>query len=425
MLANMRSIVNKINELHIIADIEKVEIMALCETWLNTSIPDAFINCNGRYNVYRRDRDSRGGGVCLLVSKSFCKDAIPVSLPDVYKSLEILAVDILKDNVKTRIVLVYRPPGNTYDIVKNELFAKALQYLASPCHREIILGDFNLPFVDWSTFSYPAMSSCNALFEYLMNNGSHQIVDFPTREENILDLVFVNDPLLISNVTMNPPISSSDHNCVLFNFHFNYINVNSNCLNNIPVSVCKSYCFHEADWQSINDCLCNIDWLDTFSQCFTVDDYWSCFRNIIITLLDKYVPTRLSCEGGIENLNSKRPKYPLSIKKLLNKKALAWKLYSKFKTPQLKLKYNILSEKCKLTINNFSSSSEDKIIQTENLGAFYKYVNSKTSTRSGVSLLYGDAKALKFDHPSKAEILNSFFFLLSFPLTMEFFHPIQ
>ena len=48
----------------------------LCETWLNSSIPDSEIYLDG-YELLRADRScdsgkSRGGGVCLYINKKWC-----------------------------------------------------------------------------------------------------------------------------------------------------------------------------------------------------------------------------------------------------------------------------------------------------------------------------------------------------------------
>ena len=408
MLANTRSVVNKVNELHIELVNNNIQIIALCESWLNNSIPDAFINNCGEYIVYRKDRDSRGGGVCLLIAKSFSSITTRVILPNEYECLELLAVDINVDNINTRLILVYRPPGNTYDHFKNELLVNALQYLTDSCQRTIILGDFNLPMVDWRTCSYTSVPSCNMLCDYLLYNGLHQIIEFPTRGDNVLDLVFVNDPLLISDANVYPPISTSDHNSVILNFYFGNIDTAANLSDyNIDKESNKMYCFNQADWVSINEHLCSIDWLSTFKYCITVDDYWQCFHSIMITCLNNFVPTLSSTNCTMAN--KKRQKYPLHIRKLLNKKALAWSLSSKFKTPNLKMKYKTLAERCKNAINKFFVTSENSLIETENLGAFYKFVNNKTSTRAGVSPLYDNDGVLQCEDSKKADLLNSFF----------------
>jgi len=39
----------------------------------------------------------------------------------------------------------------------------------------------------------------------------------PTRGDNIIDLIFTNDPLFVSDCSISPPLIGSDHNTVHFN----------------------------------------------------------------------------------------------------------------------------------------------------------------------------------------------------------------
>ena len=78
-------------------------------------------------------------------------------------------------------------------------------------------GDFNLPDINWPNQTvrgtmYPR--EFNELFIDMINKlGIDQIVDFPTRKDNILDLFCTNQPSLINKVKSIPGIS--DHNIVL------------------------------------------------------------------------------------------------------------------------------------------------------------------------------------------------------------------
>jgi hypothetical protein len=70
MLLNARSLANKLGEFHFLVNQTSPAIVAVCETCITNNIPDQLINCNNSYYVFRKDRPTHGGGVCLLVSKS-------------------------------------------------------------------------------------------------------------------------------------------------------------------------------------------------------------------------------------------------------------------------------------------------------------------------------------------------------------------
>ena len=61
---NATSLRCKINEVQLLASTSKLHIMAITETWFAESSSVHISN----YNVYRRDRTSHAGGVCIYVS---------------------------------------------------------------------------------------------------------------------------------------------------------------------------------------------------------------------------------------------------------------------------------------------------------------------------------------------------------------------
>ena len=65
----MRSLGNKIADLHHFLESESPDVLILTESWLDTSIPDSLLVPSQSYHIFRRDRPSRGGGVVLFVKK--------------------------------------------------------------------------------------------------------------------------------------------------------------------------------------------------------------------------------------------------------------------------------------------------------------------------------------------------------------------
>ena len=80
-----------------------------------------------------------------------------------------------------------------------------------------LLGDFDLPKVDWENLK-PLPDCAHPTFyrEYLeaLNDCLlQQMVTSPTRGQNILDLFFTTTPILMDNVSITPGLS--DHDIVL------------------------------------------------------------------------------------------------------------------------------------------------------------------------------------------------------------------
>ena len=59
---------------------EKLDILTLSETWLNSSTTNAEVKIQ-KYNIYRLDRkQKKGGGVCIYVRNDLIKDSFEKSL---------------------------------------------------------------------------------------------------------------------------------------------------------------------------------------------------------------------------------------------------------------------------------------------------------------------------------------------------------
>ena len=77
-------------------------------------------------------------------------------------------------------------------------------------------GNLNLPNIDWKfcnllSNSLP-LSLCNIFIDFVLEFGFVQIVDFPTRGQNILDVFFTNHPSY--EYTCQPLAGISDHEIV-------------------------------------------------------------------------------------------------------------------------------------------------------------------------------------------------------------------
>ena len=62
--------VNKLTRFQSFVYSFEYNIFGICETWLSHYILDKEILPHG-YNIYRKDRDTRGGGVLLAVNNKF------------------------------------------------------------------------------------------------------------------------------------------------------------------------------------------------------------------------------------------------------------------------------------------------------------------------------------------------------------------
>ena len=98
------------DELHIILDTCKLDILAITETHLKSSINNQSISING-YRLIRRDRVGRGGGGCALYIanklKSFHLQCLDSAL------IENIWIKVITESCSIAVGLYYRPPGET------------------------------------------------------------------------------------------------------------------------------------------------------------------------------------------------------------------------------------------------------------------------------------------------------------------------
>ena len=119
--------------------------------------------------------------------------------------------------------VIYRSPSSNSqnDICLSNLITLATQSCKS---HLLIMGDFNYPNIDWSTWSTSNSDvNSNVFLSALQDNFLFQHVNSPTRYSehttpSILDLVITNEESMISSVAVSEPLGKSDH--VVLNFEY-------------------------------------------------------------------------------------------------------------------------------------------------------------------------------------------------------------
>ena len=163
------------------------------------------------YQMFCRDRSGRsGGGVFIAIQNNLVAKAEPSLESD----CEVVWASIHIKTCKPIYVGAFYRSQST-DTSYMEHLRESLDKL--PNHAYVwLMGDFNLPDVHWvdNTFKpggrYPGPSK--KMMEIADNMNYQQIVDKPTRGNNILDLCFTSMPTLVQDVDVIAGIS--DHEIV-------------------------------------------------------------------------------------------------------------------------------------------------------------------------------------------------------------------
>lgn len=113
---NICSLRNKIDDLSVLLQDSNIDILAISETHLYASVMNSQINILG-YNIFRLDRDHRGGGVAFYIQNN-----IPVKTIDdlIHSPVESIWLQVHLSNVKPLLVgCCYRSPSSNVQYVDN------------------------------------------------------------------------------------------------------------------------------------------------------------------------------------------------------------------------------------------------------------------------------------------------------------------
>ena len=139
---NIASLVLHIDELRIMMVDQTLDILALNETRLDSTISDNLVHIEG-YIIIRRDRNRSGGGVCIYL-RSNINYRLRADLNN--ERFEILSIDIFKPNsVPFNITALYRPPSCNVGFFSS--LEKIVQTLDVESKEFILLGDLNCNYI--------------------------------------------------------------------------------------------------------------------------------------------------------------------------------------------------------------------------------------------------------------------------------------
>ena len=145
------------------------------------------------YVAHRKDRGSLGGGVFILTKE----DLVTTELTEASNMND---GEIIWAKVKTRakdlfVGSFYMPHREMKHL--DNLDASLAKINEKPGRNILLCGDFNCPDIDWDTHFVPGAPDRKVqqkLVEVAEQFGLHQVQSEPTREDNLLDLVFTTNP---------------------------------------------------------------------------------------------------------------------------------------------------------------------------------------------------------------------------------------
>ncbi|KAI8490288.1 hypothetical protein Bbelb_320260 [Branchiostoma belcheri] len=207
LLANVRSLRYKTDELYTVCRVNGTSVAAVTETWLDNDITDSLVSLPG-YTVHRRDRNSRAGeGVALYLLSELQHKRLSGLEEDGHEALWLwLRPARLPRGLNCLVVAaIYNPPKSSATHKPDDEVTNYLGRCLEKIEREyshpgiVILGDTN---------KYKSQSLC-------ARYGLKQVVSRATRGNSQLDSIFTNLQGLYSAPVHLPPIGTSDHETIL------------------------------------------------------------------------------------------------------------------------------------------------------------------------------------------------------------------
>ena len=358
------------------------------------------------YDMFHNINEDGVRGTALYVHKSL--HAAPfLSLQSTYQ--EAIWVEVSLNKNDTLLVgCIYRSPGSS-----DENNQKLNDIIIEPNNHHhthfMLLGDFNYPNIIWDDAC--ATGSGNAaeskFCDCLRDEGLFQHVTLRTRaristRSNILDLVMTNERGMVDSILYESPLGKSGHSVLVIKFicYAELVNIKR-----------MKYYYDRGDYEGMRSKCKSINWDEVLSG-DTIDEQWESLKAIIKMLEDEFIPHRMV--GSCNRHKGKIPLDEASVRKIKKKHTL-WKRYMETKDGLYYAEFCKARNQVRKMTRKLQKQFEMKLAAEakSNPKAIWKYINSKTKTRVGVSELNTDpadpTSKLTTSDKEKAEVLGQFF----------------
>ena len=181
----------------------------------------------------------------------------------------------------TAVCVIYIPPSSP-DAHYGNLFT-FLSSLRSTSEDLLILGDFNLPDIDWDILTGHSLVS-NQFCDLVFHTNLCQLISTPTHiRGNILDLLLTNLDDRISNLQIHlDSYLKSDHNNVTFSVAFHI-------RTSFKAATYFTFNYSRGDYQGLLDYLLHSDFTPCYSS-HNVEFIWQTINDILMNAMHLFIP---------------------------------------------------------------------------------------------------------------------------------------
>ena len=288
--------------------------------------------------------------------------------------------------------VLYKPPNSNLTVLED-----LQNSLSNITTTDIVLfGDFNLGEIDWANNRSLRNSEHHILlFDIIQDNFMHQLVNEPTRDQNILDLVLTTNVDLINNFVVGEHFS--DHNSITLTL---------NCAPYLSC-ICNKFsnAFNKADWSHLRSLFQNTPWNFVLSD-EDIDNNWIKWKYIFFTAVDVCIP---------KYRQKKRITVPWITKdliKLCRKKKILYKRAKRLGRQETWAAYrnfsNLLKKKCNSAKWQHLKELADKLKLDNNSNPFLNYIKLMRKGTNDLALLKDGGNEITGER-SIAQEMNLYF----------------
>ena len=346
--------------------------------------------------IHRNDRMSRGGGVFTGVRKSLIADEQTQLVTDC--EIEWTKVK-MKNNKDLYLSSFYMPHRNMNDIKNLDSSLKKLSESNKSKHI-LLAGDFNCPDIDWNTLTVrpnaPDREIQKSLIELSIEHGLTQVHSQPTRQENVLDLVFTDNPSLIKNSQSIPGIS--DHAIVVTDSDVKPIYNKQKSR--------KVYLFSKANWEEIKKACVQLsdNIIIMVQNKENIEELWNTFKTGIQEAMDNFIPSKIFKKKNTV------PWFNRNLKRMTRRKARLYRHAKKSKQwSEFKQYQKLCKREFKKAEVDFVNNTIQEGFDNNNSKPFWRYVKAKRQDNVGVAPLKVKG-VLHSESKNKAQILVEQFY---------------
>lgn len=276
---NIRSLVNKIDQLAVFIKTQNFDILALNETWLDKSVTDNEIKIEG-YNIIRNDRNRTGGGVCFYI-KNIIKFAEESKIKT---GIESLWLKLKNGNADLVIGTIYRPPNAGDQYFDNML--DEIQNFCTVSEYVIILGDLNINYTLTEHPSHNSIKTIECLFDLT------QLVSSPTRvtinSSSLIDIILTSKQCHHYDTNVIK-VSISDHYCVS-TYYKTVCNIQEHVQDHKTITYRDYKGFNANNF--IYDLVNNEAITEVNIEPLNMEQRWLKFQNAFLSICNKHAPLR-------------------------------------------------------------------------------------------------------------------------------------